>query len=227
MNPFRRLFGKEPARTALQDFLAKLTLQDAQATYHSVKNENLRLPSAISSMVLYLTNKFVAGYSDIARETSKAAGASPATIPYDAVAFEAAAYIHYWLMQEQLRMRDIEDEDEETEEGDAQDPYFSSVKEAMHITDLLIRRYVPFSLPEQFFTNRVISYSAQSAPELFLRILRSTHANGTPGPVKPVAASLPGDLAAISYVRIFQKSYLETLPKSVQGLCAAHQAGQL
>lgn len=230
MSFFRRLFGKEQARTALQDVLGALALQHAQTTYRSVKNENLRLPSAISMLVLYTTNKFVAGYSEMVRDTAKAAGVSRATIPYDAVAFEAAAYIYYWLMHQQLKPRDIEDEDEgeDTEEDDAHDLYFTSVKEAMHITDLLFRRYVPFTLPEQFFSNRVISYATQPAPELFLRVLLSSQASGTPGPVKrPAAANLPGDLAAITYVGIFHKSYLEALPKSVHGLCAAHQAGQL
>lgn len=232
MSLFRRLFGtaQSPA-TALQGFLAKLTLQHAQTTYPSVKNPRLRLPSAISSTALYAVNKFVVGYSEMVRDTSKAAGISPPAIPYDAVAFEATAYLHYWLMREHLRPNTYDDDEEEEEEGPAgnEDPYFSCLKEAAHISALLIQRYTTFSLPEQFFMNRVISYSAhESSPELFLRVLLSTQARGVPGPVKrPDAATLPLDLAAISYVGIFHKSYLEALPTSVQNLYAADKAGLL
>lgn len=228
MNIFSHFFEtRAPVATALEDFLATLTSEHAQITYHSVKEQKFRLSTAISSIALFIVNKFMVGYSEMIRSTCKAAGTPAAAVPFDAVAFEVAAYVHYWLMRDQLRRDDEVDYDED--EDDDEDPYFTCLRQAALISESLIQRYSTLTLPEQFFINRVISYSANKTPsELFLRVLLSTQTQGKPGSVKaPSAPDLPADLAAISYVGIFHKSYLQIMTKNAQDLYVANKAGLL
>ena len=137
MKIFSSLFKKLPNRTQLEEFLQSITLEQPQKVYRSMKKESLRLPAALSVLALYLAHRFAVGLRQTLTSVDKSTKAKE-KFAYDAVAFEAAAFCHYRLMQDVLDHLDVEVEDE---------IYFEYLKDSATITSSLFVGKTPFSLP--------------------------------------------------------------------------------
>ncbi len=226
MSLFQRLFGSaKPPETALQTLLARMTPEHAQTAYHSAKEPEMRLPAALSVLAMYVVHRFVVGYSQTVASTTKAAGVTMPSIPYDALAFEVAAYVHYWLLREYLHADIDGDEDSD----DAQEPLFGHLRDSAQVSASLVYRYTAFPKADDPFMARVAAYlDDRLASETFVRAILAAQTRGAPGPVDMLDVSaLPLSIATVSYVGIFHKSWLNGLSKSVQNLFAAHSAGLL
>lgn len=242
VNVLKRLFGGRtlapapaPASSRLQAYLQTLTLDSPRQAFHATKASDMRFPAAVSTFVQHLGHKFATGYAETLHETSSSMGLPVPPMPFDAVAFEATAYIHYWLMQRELSYESIvgrHDDDDDEQEGDEvapKDPYFDAMLDATHLSAGIMRHFVALQLPENFFVNRAGSYAtAKHSAERFVQVLESTHLRGIPGPVQPAPAdALALSTVATMHVGMFHTAYLETLPSNVRGLYAAALEGRL
>jgi hypothetical protein len=162
------------------------------------------------------------------RDTQQATGASDPPFLYDVVAFEAAAYCHYWLMSQHLQANDGDDDS---------DGYFECLKDAAHLTNALIRSKTNFGLVDDFLVNRMMSYAQRDtrtkanygAPEKFATTLAGSLRQGAPGasPKSPDVESLLAGLSVTTYVPIFQHTYLDALPRTARALFLADKEGLL
>ncbi len=101
MGFFSKVLRRAP-RTDLERFLSTLGPEKAMATYDSVTNPDLRLASALSILVLLTTGKFCKSANELISKLERATTSQGHHPPYDVMAFEVAAYCHYWLMRKEL-----------------------------------------------------------------------------------------------------------------------------
>ena len=200
MSFFVKLFGRpKRAVKSLEELLQVIGPNEVMQSYHSTTGPSLRLPSVLCAEVLHATHQFCLAIFETLNRLGKSGGALPDNVSYDAVAFETAAYCHYWLMREYLdeAVRNIDDEDHEKKDcmghNDAGkgDGYFRVLRDSMHLTDSIIRRYTTFNLDKDFFVNRISSYSIsrvdysgqipKDVASRFEAILASSIENGSPG----------------------------------------------
>ncbi|TNJ39688.1 hypothetical protein FGF66_03425 [Chlorobaculum thiosulfatiphilum] len=227
-NFFSRIFRKKVAKTPLEEFIATITPEQFQSSYRSVKDPTLRVPAALSTWVLYLAHRFSSGLREMLTSVEKTFETS-SSYPYDCVAFEAAAFCHYWVVREFLNAD--EDEDGEPEGND----YFECLKNSANITSSLLSSKTGFAMPDDLLMKRSIAYSyeekckAVRPEEKFANLLISSMQSGSPTKRSPVGiqSSLPLQLCIASYIPIFESTLLAEFKKAARVMFLADQEGAL
>lgn len=227
MNMFSRLFGKKSLATPLEAFITSITMERSRATYHSVKDKSLRLPAALSTLALYLVQRFSSGLREMLAKLDKQSYPTNDSFPYDAVAFEAAAYCHYWLMRDMLNAEDDDETNDET--------YFECLKNSARITSSLLAGKVPFDLPNDLLMKRSMGYSFEEKrksarpEEKFAQFLISSIQSRSPLVKTSVGieSRLPLQLTVASYIPIFESTYLVEFKHAARVMFLADQEGTL
>ena len=225
-NFFSRLFRKKVEQTPLEEFIASITPEQFQRSYRSVKDPTLRVPAALSTWGLYLAHRFSSGLREMLTSIEKTFETSSA-YPYDCVAFEAAAFCHYWVMREFLNA----DEDDEPEDSD----YFECLKNSANITSSLLSSKAGFTMPDDLIMKRSIAYSSEEKckavrpEEKFANFLISSIQSGSPAKRSPIGiqSSLPLQLCIASYIPIFESTQLAEFKKAARVMFLADQEGAL
>lgn len=225
-NFFSKLFRKKVEQTPLEEFIATITPEQFQRSYRSVKDPTLRVPAALSTWGLYLAHRFSSGLREMMTSIEKTFETS-SYYPYDCVAFEAAAFCHYWVMREFLNA----DEDDEQKDSD----YFECLKNSANITSSLLSSKTGFAMPDDLLMKRSISYSyeekckAVRPEEKFANFLISSIQSGSPAKRSPVGiqSSLPLQLCIASYIPIFESTQLSEFKKAARVMFLADQEGAL
>ena len=148
------------------------------------------------------------------------------TFAYDCVAFEAAAFCHYWLMRDMLN-------EEEEEIGD--EKYLECLKAAANITSSLFSSKTSFSLPAELLMQRSMVYSHEEKfkairpQERFAQFLISSFESGSPDKRTPVGISsnLPLQISIASYIPIFESTQLAEFKKIARVTYLADQEGAM
>lgn len=221
MSIFSKIFRKQAEKTPLEAFIGALTPEQSQTTYRSVKDPSLRLPAALSARVLYLSHRFSSSLREMLNSVEK-----DSAFAYDCVAFEAAAFCHYYLMRYLLNEEEEENEDEK---------YLECMKTAANITASLITEKASFSLPTDLLLQRSMEYlhaekfKSTSPQERFAQFLISSFQSGSPEKRTPVgiSSSLPLQLAAASYIPIFESTQLVEFKKVARVTYLADQEGAM
>ena len=227
MSIFSKLFVKKIIQTPLETLINSITPQHSQTTYKSVKNDNLRLPAALSTYTLYLTQRFSNGLREMLSSLDKLMTPMNEAFPYDAIAFEAAAYCHYWLMRDMLN---VEDEDEDEDEA-----YFEFLKTSANITSVLLEDKTSFELPSDLLMKRSMAYSFDEKCKLgrpeekFAQFLISSFQSRSPvvSTSVGVTSSLPLQLSIASYIPIFESTHLIELKEVARMMFFADLEGAL
>jgi hypothetical protein len=234
-----KLFRKKLAVTALEAFLSPIGIDQCRTTYHDVRDKDLRLPTAISVYALFLSHAFASGLRDLLTTTDRKSKFAGKYFPYDAVAFEAAAYCYYWVMRDKLNS-DYEHLDEEFDEDldddrKGEEDYFACLTTSSQITSSFIDKKVPFNLPDDVLLKRILSYSSHETSESarpeeqFFYLLVSSVQSGSPL-VKThvgVDSSLSLQLAVTSYIQIFESTRLAEFKKAARVMRLADKEGVL
>lgn len=226
MSIFSRLFRKKVEQTTLEEFIATITPEQFQRSYRSVKDPTLRVPAALSTWVLFLAHHFSSGLRKMLTSIEKTFETSSA-YPYDCVAFEAAAFCHYWVMRQSLNA----DDDDEQEDSD----YFECLKNSANITNSLLSSKAGFALPDDLLMKRSIAYSYEEKyksvrpEEKFANFLISSIQSGSPEKRSPVGIkiNLPLQLCIASYIPIFESTQLAEFEKAARVMFLADQEGAL
>jgi hypothetical protein len=244
---FSKIFGKaERTATPLEKLLQTISPENAMRGYYLVEDPELRLPSAISMMVLRTTHRFCLGMFKMTKSMGDSTGLPSMNPPYDVMAFEAAAYCHYWLMRDcstdsencfgeaDFQKDGVSDCAEDTREGD---PYFHTLRVSTNLTNSLIVGYTNFNLHKHYFVRRVGSYlglgqagrTHREVAALFERKLISSIMKGAPasGSKESTLGNLPLGLAAKSYIPIYHQSHLIALAEAAKNLSEASKKGLL
>lgn len=214
--------------TPLQDFIGRLGPESLWRLTEQVSKPELRAPSAVSLSVLMMAGHFHDKLSQTIRDVVK--GAEPQkTLPFDVVAFEAAAFCHYQLMADDLTS-DFADndewEDDDVIDSDESTPttYFEANRDAVHFSASFLNDYCrSWNLPEEFFLNRVVSYSASTkdvAPlAMFERLLSGGIQEDVPIRRQgPPPLDLPLTLGVKAYIAIFQRTMIPGLAETCRRL---------
>lgn len=200
-----RLFrtDRKPA-SRLGDFLSKITPGAIQAQALAVKDPELRIPTAISLLVLEQSGRFT-------RELFAALAEPPVPVStplggaarFDAVAFETAAFVHYSLLAKHLGSP--HDELENDDGSDDDDPYFVAVRDASQLTASILGSLVAFGVNEQIFVNRPLAYSMrarrQGFVEMFEGILIEAIESASPATLRARGVSLDLGLSLVVSLR--------------------------
>jgi hypothetical protein len=226
MSLFSKIFGSGAEQTELEAFLGGITPEKFQSTYKSVKDPDLRVPAAISVYVLYLAQRFASGLREMMGKADKNS-VKGSSYPFDAIAFEAAAYSHFWLMREKLNV----DKDENEDEPEEDDPYFECLEASAQLTSSLLVSKTNFSLSTDLLMNRSITYSFEETrksikpQEKFAQFLVSSFQSRSPAirSTAGISSSLPLQLSVISYIPIFSSSLLAECKKGARVMYLAHQ----
>ncbi|HEY0307831.1 MAG TPA: hypothetical protein VGB94_06710 [Acidobacteriaceae bacterium] len=230
----KSIFGSSAKVSPLEAALQKITWDDAARMYETASDPTLKVPGAVSMTVLRMAHNFSTGLLKMAADFSKKSGAPSPQPSYDAIAFETAAYAHFWSMKD-YRLADANDlEDEEEDESresleNSDKPRDADLITSTLISDRFIAQYTTFDLPDRFFANRAMSYCRSSdtridIPELISRFehkLSSSILAGKPGNQKQREFDLPLDLALKACIPIFQINSLPALSEIVDGLFKA------
>ena len=227
MNIFSKILGKRSTTTPLEEFIGSIALEQSRVTYHSVKNKSLRLSAALSTLALYLVQRFCNGLREMLVKLDKQSYPTNDSFPYDAVAFEAAAYCHYWLMRDMLN---ADDEDETSDES-----YFECLKNSANITSSLLAGRVSFDLPNDLLMKRSMAYSFEEKcksvrlGEKFAQFLISSIQSRSPLIKTSVGIEirLPLQLAVASYIPIFESTQLTEFKKVARAMFLADLEGAL
>lgn len=225
MGILSKLFRRQTVQTPLEAFIGPITPEQFQTTYRSVKDQSFRLSAALSTWVLYLANRFSSGLREMLVSVNESIEIKT-VFAYDAVAFEAAAFCHYWLMRDMLNADDEQIEDE---------AYFECLKAAASITSALLVDKSSFALPEELLMQRSMAYSFEEKrkmvrpEEKFAQFLISSFQSGSPTTRTSVgiSSSLPLQLSVASYIPIFASTHLIELKKVARVMFLADQEGAL
>ena len=225
-NFFSRLFHKKIAKTPLEEFIATITPVHIQNSYRSAKDPTLRVPAALTTWVLYLAHHFSSGLREMLTSIEKTFEVN-STYPYDCVAFETAAFCHYWVISEFLNA----DDDDEPEDND----YFECLKASAKITDSLLSSKAGFAMPDDLLMKRSIAYSYEEKcksvrpEEKFANFLISSIQSGSPAKRSSIGieTNLPLQLCIASYIPIFESTQLAEFKKAARVMFLADQKGEL
>ena len=100
MNLLRQLVSRACGESRLKKFLGAITPEAIPANYCTANAEEIRLPSAISTAALFFTNNMTVGLATIYGSMARGLPGLLSRFkrfPFDAVAFEHAAYCHALL----------------------------------------------------------------------------------------------------------------------------------
>lgn len=180
MSIVSRLFKKTRQRSRLEEFLSELTPSAIRSASLTARDEEMRVASAISLLVLAATHRFTSELADSMEKLSVKSGVRPArVVAFDVVAFEVAAFTHHALLAPFVEYSDDANQDESEE-----DPYFVVLRSAAHLSSSVLQGFTDLGLPEQFFINRALSYSlpkrSSEAVTEFETILSSAIEGGSP-----------------------------------------------
>lgn len=233
-----RLFMPHGRLTRLQEFVESIKPDRVMHGAESVRDETLRSASAISLSVLMATGRFYHSLTAKARKLAKASGqASPSHLLFDPIAFEAAAYCHYELMSDNLVHDDewLQDDDDEWMDDDGEededddddltldvDSYAAATRDAVHLTAGILSDHMSLKLPDEFFANRVTSYSLDPNHALakFGRLLSCSIQEGAPycGANDKLSLDLASTLAITTYIPIFRQTMIPGLRETCHRL---------
>lgn len=226
MDFFKNLFGG-PARkvSPLEERLSKLTSDSPELAFQCTTDSAVQVAGAISMTVLLMSHRFCDGLLKMEKDLGKVLGASNHGHAYDVIAFEVAAYSHYWLMKDYLSSEIADDYDEDE---DPKDLRFEKLRTSTHLTNGFLKRYVSFDLHEHFFPNRANSYCRSNDQEAgvleildrFERNLISSILAGSPAPSNTFGGigNLELELAVKAYVPIFHSTDLDALTQVADNL---------
>lgn len=179
MSIVSRLFKKTRQRSRLEEFLSELTPSAIRSASLKARDEEMRVASAISLLVLAATHRFSSELADSVEKLSVKSGVRPARMAFDVVAFEVAAFSHHALLAPFVEYSDDVNQDESED-----DPYFVVLRSAAHLSSSVLQGFTDLGLPEQFFINRALSYSLpkrrSDAVTEFETILSSAIEGGSP-----------------------------------------------
>jgi hypothetical protein len=154
MSIFTRLFSARPKPGALEVFLSELTPATIRSASVNGRDEEMRVATAISLLIFAAVYPFASNLIASTKKLSQIAGSK--TVPavaFDVVVFEAAAFCHHALLEPFLGESHDESED---------DQYFAVLQSSVHLSAAVLRRFTHFDLSENFFMNRISSYSLAS-----------------------------------------------------------------
>jgi len=226
MGFFKNLF-RDPVRkvSPLEQRLSKLNSDSPELAYQFLADSEFQTAGAISMAVLLMSHRFCNGLLKMEKDLGKVLGASNHSHVYDVIAFEVAAYSHYWLMKEYLRSEIADDYDEDESPKDQR---FEVLRTSTHLTNGFLNRYVSFDLHEHFFQNRANSYCRSNDQETavieimdrFERNLISSILVGSPAPSNTIGGvgNLELELAVKAFVPIFHSTYLDALTQVADNL---------
>jgi hypothetical protein len=165
MSILSRLFRKAPRRSRLEEFLSELTQSAIRSASLKGHDEEMRVATAISLLVLAASYRFASGLAVSVAELSATIGAQkrPMGLLFDVAAFEVAAFAHHALLAPFMAAHESDDFDQD----EPDDPYFVVLRSAAHLSSSILQKFTDFGLPEEFLVNRALSYSLRerrSAP---------------------------------------------------------------
>lgn len=224
-----KLFSSPKNTSQLESFIKNITLDHALDIYENASNPDLRLPMAISMTILYITHQFCEGFLKMEGDLGKSTRTPNHQRAYDAIAFEAAAFSHFWLMKEYLQadLDRMECDDEDDDFDGDRDPRHSDLVSSAIINDGLLSRYTDFGLPDKFFVRRSFSYCQSNdikidIQQLMDRFEHKLHCSILAG--KPIQQKqrqlghLELDLTLKAYIPIFVANSLPALSETVERL---------
>lgn len=225
MSLFSDLFASSAKVSALEERLQKITVDDAKWAYQNTSDSDLRIPSAITMLVLRLAHNFSKDLVKQGDKFDKTLKGQKHQSLYDIIAFEMAAYIHFWLMKEYLQadVNRLEDFDED----DSASPRYSALVTSTLLSETFIKRYTAFDLPDKFFAHRSMSYCQVSdtkidVDELISRLDHKLFCSLLAG--RPVGRGprdfghLTLDVTFKCFIRIFHITQLPALSEIVDEL---------
>lgn len=232
MNPFSKWFGRSTTPTRLEVFLSALSPEMFQSTYQAVADPKMRVPAVVSVHALLLAGGFACGLRDMMLKVSQARSTRSA-FQFDAVATEAAAFAHYWLLRSQVCTR--HDRPMSASVPHKDDDYLECLRESARLTNLSLERKVGFTLDSDLMLKRCNSYwfaedvKSEPAEDRFGRFVISSFQSGSPTVETSVSisTSLPLQLCVTTYVPIFVSTRLADLETSTHALYLAHLEGKL
>ena len=209
-----RLLGKSEELTPLQALIAQINSEAARRAFEAAKEDSLRVPSAVSVVVLLTAGKFCRSVMELSQAVPLRAERWSGR-DYDILAFESAAFALYYLMRDQLAENSEYDHDEQEEN----DLHFDALTTTAHITEKILYSHKNLGLPEQFFVNRVGSYSRPERRDLreeaseFAMVALLSLQNGSPtrSSRSSPPESLAKTLAVNSAAGIFHQTSLPAL----------------
>ena len=233
MKILSKIFGKKATKTPLEEFLGSITLEQARENYYSVKDESLKLPTALATFALHLSHRFVIGLRDMLNTLEKQIRITNADFPYDAVAFEAILYSYYWLMRDILNNDELEidGDDEPYDEND----YLECLKNSANIASSILDSEAQFDLSNTLMMNRIMAYSFEEVrnsvrpEEKFSQFLISSIQSRSPQIKSNVGlkSSMPLQLSVASYIPIFETAQLAQFKKTAKAMYLADREGEL
>lgn len=174
MSIVSRLFKKTRQRSRLEEFLSELTPSAIRSASLKARDEEMRVASAISLLVLAATHRFSSELADSVEKLSVKSGVRPARMAFDVVAFEVAAFSHHALLTPFVEYSDDVNQDESED-----DPYFVVLRSAAHLSSSVLQGFTDLG-----FINRALSYSLpkrrSDAVTEFETILSSAIEGGSP-----------------------------------------------
>lgn len=206
--------------------------------YRSVEKPALRVPSVTSAHALYIAGKFASRLRGMVRDLNKVVLRKGEPFPFDAVAFEAAAYAHYNLMRERL-LADAKPDNEAGIEEDEPDEdaaaFFDCVLLAAYATSDTLVQHTDFNLNSELLLNRCRAYAfnegMKATPpwEQLSNFLISSIQSGSPAVKSSVSisSSLPLQLAVAGATQIFHSNSLAHFIEGTRLLYSAHLDGSL
>jgi hypothetical protein len=240
MFSFSNLFGSPAKKSPLEVRLQRITLDDAARTYEAAPDPDLRVPGAISMTVLKMAHSFSQGVLEMEADfdLGEKRKSPNHQSSYDAAAFEAAAYAHFWTMKDHLqaevdRLEDCIEEDEDDNEDNSGKQRYAGLVTATLISDIFIKRYTTFDLPDRYFAHRAMSYCRScdtqiDVPELIGRFehnLTCSILAGKPVHQKESELHLALGVVLKTYIPIFHANSLSALSELVETLFADSEKG--
>jgi hypothetical protein len=231
----KSIFGSPAKVSPLEGALQNITWDDAARKYKTTSDPGLKVPGAVSMTILRMAHNFSEGLFRMEGEFSKKMGTPNHRALYDAAAFEAAAYAHFWVMKD-FRLAggndwDDLDEDDDREEGleclgKSRD---ADLITSAFISARFIEQHTTFDLPEKLFVNRAMSYCRSSDTRIDIAELTNRFEHklscsilaGKPVNQRQRKFDLPLDLALKACISIFQTNSLLALSEIADGLFKA------
>lgn len=177
MTPFSWLRRKHKnKKTALQEFIEnKCGARGADNILTKIPDRNTGFSASLSVATLSFTGKFIDELRKIYPKLDEEFPGKNGWQTYDIVAFEAAAWCHFYLLRDYLRDVDSDDDKE-----DPSDTYTECVRESALYTDRFLKKFIGTqNLSDDFFIVRVYSYGL-TGWEGFLKHLAASLVNGVP-----------------------------------------------
>lgn len=176
MTPFSWLRTKHKnPKTVLQEFIEdKCGARGADNIFANNPNKKTGFATSLSVTILSFSGKFIDELRRIYPKLDEEFPGKMGWQTYDIVAFEAAAWCHFYLLRDYLKDADSDDDE------DSSDVYTECLRESVLYTDRFLKKFIGTqNLPDDFFIVRVYSYGL-TGWEGFLKHLVASLVHGIP-----------------------------------------------